>query len=152
MRRTLLILQILLAMAVCSGIPAVAYAQLDPPSVDSGYEDPGLYNPTVPATVSPYDRVFGYIPQVPSSQLTTERSGEQFILRVINWLLIFLGLIGFFYLILAGFLWATAMEKEDQITKARNIIIQVVIGSIVVLAAYAIVFTIVGGRGRLYFY
>ena len=41
-------------------------------------------------------------------------------------------------IIYGGILWMTAMGKENQVEKAKNIIIQAVIGLVIVLAAYAI--------------
>jgi len=50
----------------------------------------------------------------------------------------FLGIIFLLLMIYAGFLWMTARGNEQQLEKAKNIIIYSVIGLVVVLAAYAI--------------
>lgn len=52
-----------------------------------------------------------------------------------------LGLIGIILVVIvlyAGFLWMTAMGNDEQVTKAKGMIINAVIGLAVVLAAYAI--------------
>ncbi|MFA5359823.1 MAG: pilin [Patescibacteria group bacterium] len=50
----------------------------------------------------------------------------------------FLGVIFLLLMIYAGFLWMTARGNEQQLEKAKNIIIYSIIGLAVVLAAYAI--------------
>ena len=52
-----------------------------------------------------------------------------------------LGLLGVIFLLLtiyAGFLWMTARGETDQVKKAKNILMQAVIGIIIVTSAYAI--------------
>ena len=41
-------------------------------------------------------------------------------------------------IIYAGVLWMTAAGNEGQVTKAKNIIITSVIGTVIIAAAYAI--------------
>lgn len=53
----------------------------------------------------------------------------------------FLGLIGVVLVVLiiyAGFLWMTASGNEEQVTKAKTIIKNAVIGMVILMAAYAI--------------
>lgn len=60
----------------------------------------------------------------------------------------FLGLIGilFFLLVLyGGFLWMTARGDTDQVKKARDLIINAVLGLVIVFAAYAITYFVVEG-------
>ena len=57
------------------------------------------------------------------------------ILRIV---LSFLGVIFLILIIYGGFTWMTAGGNEQQITKAKGIIFNAIIGLIVVLAAYAI--------------
>lgn len=57
---------------------------------------------------------------------------------VINVLLGFLGIIAVVLIIYAGFLWMTAAGNEDQITKAKNLMVAAVIGLVIILAAFAI--------------
>lgn len=52
-----------------------------------------------------------------------------------------ISLVGLIFLILmvyAGILWMTARGKEEQVTKARDIIIASIIGLVIVTSAYAI--------------
>lgn len=57
---------------------------------------------------------------------------------IIGALLAFIGVIFFILMIYGGFLWMTAQGNEEQITKAKNLIIAAVIGIIIVMSAYAI--------------
>ncbi|MFA5029696.1 MAG: LamG-like jellyroll fold domain-containing protein [Patescibacteria group bacterium] len=60
---------------------------------------------------------------------------------IVNFIRIFLGIIGIVLLILilyAGFLWMTASGEESKIEKAKKIIISAVIGLIIVLSAFSI--------------
>ncbi|MBI5728394.1 MAG: hypothetical protein HY984_01420 [Candidatus Magasanikbacteria bacterium] len=58
--------------------------------------------------------------------------------RVIQSALLLVGLAFFILMVYGGFQWMTARGNEDQITKARNIVIAAVIGIAVILGAYAI--------------
>jgi type IV secretory pathway VirB2 component (pilin) len=52
-----------------------------------------------------------------------------------------LGLVGTIFLILiiyAGITWMTSQGNEQQVTKAKNLLISAIIGIIIVFAAYAI--------------
>jgi uncharacterized membrane protein YdfJ with MMPL/SSD domain len=51
-----------------------------------------------------------------------------------------LGLLGVLFLVLmiyAGYMWMTAHGNEEKVQKAKNIIVQVLIGIVVVVGAYA---------------
>lgn len=61
------------------------------------------------------------------------------ILSIVNWILTFLGLIAVLLIIYAGFLFIFSQGDEKQISKAKQIIIYVGIGIIVILLSYAIV-------------
>ena len=53
----------------------------------------------------------------------------------------FLGLLGIIFLVLmvyAGYLWMTAQGNEEQVTKAKKMITNSIIGIIIIMAAYAI--------------
>ena len=77
--------------------------------------------------------------------------------RIING---FLGLIGTFFVVLiiyAGFLYMTAQGNEEQIGKAKKMILNAVIGLAIVMSAYAIarfvvnVLMVSGGQQRTLF-
>jgi hypothetical protein len=58
--------------------------------------------------------------------------------RIINTALGFLGVVFLFLVLYAGFLWMTAQGEEKQVTKAKDIMKQAVVGLIVIVAGFAI--------------
>lgn len=71
-----------------------------------------------------------------------DKTPAEIIGQVINGLLAFLGVIFLILMIYGGYLWMTAAGNEQQVEKAKDIIKDAIIGLIVVLAAYAITYTI----------
>ena len=56
-----------------------------------------------------------------------------------------LSLVGLIFLVLmvyAGYLWMTARGEEEQVTKARKIIVGSLIGIVIVVSAYAITYLV----------
>ena len=58
--------------------------------------------------------------------------------EIIKQFLTLLGIVLVVFIMYAGYLWMTAQGNEEQITKAKNIIKNCVIGMIIMMAAYAI--------------
>ena len=62
--------------------------------------------------------------------------------KVIGAILAFIGVLFFGLMIYGGFTWMLARGNEQEITKAKDLIISAIIGLIVVLSAYAITYYI----------
>jgi hypothetical protein len=62
---------------------------------------------------------------------------------VISVILAVIGVVFLGLTIYGGIMWMTAEGKEERIEKAKNIIIESVIGLVIVLAAYAISFFVI---------
>ncbi len=60
------------------------------------------------------------------------------VVRVINSALGLLGIIATVLILYAGFMWMTAGGNDEQVGKARKILIQAVIGLAIILSAWAI--------------
>ena len=63
------------------------------------------------------------------------------VVKIISVIQAILSLIGIIFLLLmmyGGYIWLTAQGNDQQVEKAKNIIVSAIIGLIVVLAAYAI--------------
>ena len=60
------------------------------------------------------------------------------IARIIKALMTVLGTVAVILIVYAGFLWMTAGGNEEQITKAKKLILNATIGLIIILSAYAI--------------
>ena len=58
--------------------------------------------------------------------------------KIVGAALAFIGILFFILMIYGGFLWMTARGNEENVTKAKELIIAAVIGLVIVLAAYAI--------------
>ena len=58
--------------------------------------------------------------------------------KIVGAALAFIGILFFVLMIYGGFLWMTARGNEENVTKAKELIIAAVIGLVIVLAAYAI--------------
>lgn len=74
----------------------------------------------------------GYSPDATSLSLAGK------IGQVLNISTVFLGVIFLGIMIYAGFLWMMTRGNEQEVARAKNIIIYAVIGLVVVLSAYAI--------------
>ena len=61
------------------------------------------------------------------------------IIRIINYILSFLAIIGVIMIIIGGLTWATAGGNEEKVGKAKKTILSAVIGLAVVLLAWVIV-------------
>ncbi len=57
------------------------------------------------------------------------------LIKVVNIILGFTGILFFILLLYGGFLWMTAREEAEQVVKAKKIIRQVITGLIIILTA-----------------
>lgn len=73
--------------------------------------------------------------------LTQDNNIRDFIRRIVNFALSFLGFISLIIVIYSGFQYVTALDNDDQMSKAKTNIKNVFIGIIVIFASYAIVNT-----------
>lgn len=71
------------------------------------------------------------------------------VVKIIQWVLGFLGLIAVIMILYGGFIWMTAGGNEDKVATAKKIISAAVVGLIVVLVAWAIVTFVVSQAGDL---
>lgn len=76
--------------------------------------------------------------------LKTDQSPIEIIVSIINVILYFVGTIFMVLIIWAGFKWMTAAGNTDSIKKARETIVNSVIGLIIIFASYAIVNFVIG--------
>ncbi|MBU4453033.1 pilin [Candidatus Parcubacteria bacterium] len=93
----------------------------------------------LPMLVMPvYAQVDTYLDDIGTSAGLSDNSLEDTIGSLINIILTFLGIVLLVLVIYAGFLWMTAGGDAEQTKKAKDYMINAVIGLIIVLAAYAI--------------
>lgn len=67
--------------------------------------------------------------------------------NIINWVMGLLGLVAVVVIIWAGFLWMTAGGNEDQLKKAKDKVIQGVIGLVMIMAAWSIAYFVISTVG-----
>ena len=73
---------------------------------------------------------------------------EQIVPNIISGFLGLLGLVCVILIIYAGYLWMTAGGNEEQVTKAKKIITNAVIGLIIVMLAYSISYFVISRVSR----
>ena len=72
---------------------------------------------------------------------------RQMILMILNFFLGFLGLLAVCMIIYGGILYITAAGKQETVDKGKKIIMYAVVGIVIILLAFAIVNTVLGGLG-----
>jgi phage shock protein PspC (stress-responsive transcriptional regulator) len=58
--------------------------------------------------------------------------------RIINFILTFLGIIAFVLILYAGFMWMTSAGNEDKVATAKKILVSAVVGLTIILVSYTI--------------
>lgn len=66
---------------------------------------------------------------------------------IINTVLSFLGVIFLILMVYGGYMWMTAAGDEQKVDKAKDLIKNAIIGLIIVIAAYAISYFVLGEFG-----
>lgn len=73
----------------------------------------------------------------------SKKDTEPVIASIVKALISFLGVIFFLLVIYGGFMWMTAQGNDEQVARAKKIIINSTIGLVVIMLAYAITWFIV---------
>lgn len=76
-----------------------------------------------------------------------EGSFRSLILTFLNFFLGFLGLLAVVMVIYGGILYITGAGEQDKLDKGKKIIMYAVVGIVIILLAFALVNTILGGLG-----
>lgn len=66
---------------------------------------------------------------------------------IVNFFLYFLGFIATIMIIYGGVLYVTSAGNDDNVGKAKKILLYAVVGIIIILLSFAIVNTVIGGAG-----
>ncbi|MBI2427132.1 MAG: hypothetical protein HYV34_04770, partial [Candidatus Kerfeldbacteria bacterium] len=66
------------------------------------------------------------------------------VMRILQWVLGLMALVAVIFIIYGGIVWMTSQGSEDKIERAKKIIINAVVGLVVVLLSWAIVFFVNG--------
>jgi hypothetical protein len=85
----------------------------------------------------------------PTGITHTDNAGD-LIIKYVNFVLPYLTLAAFVGIVVAGFMYVTAFGNDEQMGKAKKILIWSIVGLLLVIASYAIVqFVTVGLLGQL---
>lgn len=74
---------------------------------------------------------------------------ESTVIKIVQWVLGFLGLIAVIIILYGGFIWMTAAGNEDKVATAKKIIGAAVVGLIVILLAWAIVTFVINQSNKV---
>ena len=66
---------------------------------------------------------------------------------IVNFFLYFLGFISTLMIIYGGVLYVTSAGNDENVQKAKKILLYAIVGIIVILLSFAIVNTVIGGAG-----
>ena len=64
---------------------------------------------------------------------------EESVVKIVQWILGLLGLVGVIMILYGGFIWLTSAGNEEKIAKAKKILSAAIIGLIVVILSWAII-------------
>jgi hypothetical protein len=90
----------------------------------------------------------GDVPTNISTATGGEGSIRALILRIVDFALMFLGLIAVIMIIYGGITYVTAAGNEEAVGKAKKIIMYAIIGIVIVLISFALVNTVIRGAGQ----
>jgi len=108
----------------------------------------GLFSATVPGAAAQTDP-FG-VEDARGIDVGKETNLKFAIANVVNIALGFLGILAVIIIMYAGFKWMTASGNEEQVTDARKMLIQAVIGLFIIMGAWVIINFVVEGAGRAF--
>lgn len=122
----------LLAVLSCITIPRLSYAE--PPTEGLKSESPlkGEINKQSQALGGEKGAGYGDVALMNDPRLIAA--------EIIRIFLTFLGIMFAVYTVYGGYLWMTSAGNDDRISKARSIIIHGIIGSMIILFSYTLVF------------
>lgn len=93
------------------------------------------------------------IPVATSAQLNVGSWGSSFglgtadlvssVVKIVQWILGFVGLVTVIFILYGGFMWMTAGGNEEKVKKAKQVISAAVIGLIIVTLSWAIIIFVV---------
>jgi len=90
----------------------------------------------------------GDVPSSISAATGGEGSFRALILNIVNFFLLFLGLIAVIMIIYGGITYVTAAGNQEKIESAKKIILYAIVGIIIVLISFALVRTVISGAGQ----
>lgn len=90
----------------------------------------------------------GDVPSSIAQATGGEGSIRNLILNIVNFFLLFLGLIAVIMIIYGGITYVTAAGNQEKIESAKKIIMYAIVGIVIVLISFALVRTVISGAGQ----
>ncbi|MFC1810521.1 hypothetical protein ACFLZH_03405 [Patescibacteria group bacterium] len=90
----------------------------------------------------------GDVPSSISAATGGEGSIRALALNIVNFFLLFLGLIAVIMIIYGGISYVTAAGNQEKIEKAKKVIMYAIVGIVIVLISFALVRTVISGAGQ----
>jgi cytochrome bd-type quinol oxidase subunit 2 len=84
----------------------------------------------------------GYAPPQAPGGVPTATSASDLILKVINWILAFIGSLAVLMIVVAGVMYITSGGDEGRVDKAKSFLTYSIVGLVVALLGYVIVLTV----------
>lgn len=98
--------------------------------------------PTTPPTLLNAPDQAGNLASI-SGYSNQPRAPEEVVGQLISYLMGAMAVVFFVLMVYGGWLWLTASGNEEQITKAKKLITEAIIGLAIIFAAYAITYFVV---------
>ena len=90
----------------------------------------------------------GDVPSNIAAATGGEGSIRALVLRIVDFFLLFLGLIAVIMIIYGGITYVTAGGNDEKVGKAKKIIMYAIVGIVIVLISFALVNTVIRGAGQ----
>lgn len=84
----------------------------------------------------------GYQPPARPSGVPTATNANELILKIINWLLAFIGSLAVLMIVVAGIMYITSAGDEGRVDTAKKYLTYSIVGLVVALLGYVIVLTV----------
>ena len=133
---------VLLLLLFCINIP-IALAE---PSNDAKEATSATTSMPNPYKDSSYGTLKTIDPLFIEGDIIKEEYTQPALITLINYVLMFVGVIALIVFIMGGYLWITALGDDSQIEKAKKTLLAGVIGIFIIISSYAIVSQILSSK------
>lgn len=87
-------------------------------------------------------------PSLISNATGGEGDARTLLLRIVNFFLGFLGVVAVLMVVYGGVLYVTSAGNDDNVGKAKKIILYAIIGILIILSAFALINTVFGAASQ----
>lgn len=102
-------------------------------------------NSNLALNVNAADTIEGGLEQVGENIVLSSRTPIQIATSIINWSLMFLGILAVSIVLYGGFVWMNSKGSKEEIEKAKKILKSGIIGLIIILSSWGIAYFVISG-------